>query len=355
MGDFGTLFPLAIGYFAVNGMNPTGLLVMMGLANIITGVIYHLPMPIEPKKVLAVVAITEKWSPSLIYATGFGTGIAWLILSLTGLIQKVAAVTPRSVVRGIQVALGVMLAIEGFKMVATGWIVGVISIVIVIVLRENRYAPAAIVLMVLGIGIVGFRGELVQAIDLGFNLPPITLFRPVEIWEGMVLAGFAQIALTATNAVIATSALISQYFPDKPVPVKKLALNMGIMNVIVPLFGGMPMCHGAGGLAGQYYFGARTGGTNIIEGIIEISLGLFLAGSIATLFALFPRSIIGAMLLLVGVQLTGFVRDIRKNELIVMALTAGVSLAANMAIGFVVAVILYHSLRKLKVAAKYVA
>ena len=355
MGDFGTLFPLAIGYFAVCGLNPAGLLVMMGLANIVTGIIYHLPMPIEPKKVLAVVAITQKWPPSLIYATGFGTGIIWLILGFTGLIQKIAAVTPRSVVRGIQVALGVMLAIEGFKMVVTGWILGIVSIIIVVLLRENKYTPAAIVLMVLGIGVVGFRGELMQVIDLGFSLPPITLFRPVEIWQGLVLAGFAQIALTATNAVIATSALISQYFPDKPVPEKKLALNMGIMNVVVPFFGGMPMCHGAGGLAGQYYFGARTGGTNIIEGIIEISLGLFLAGSIATLFALFPQSIIGAMLLLVGVQLTGFVRDIRKNELIIMALTAGVSLATNMAIGFVTAVIVYHSLRKWKAVAQYVA
>jgi len=346
MGDFGTLFPLAIGYFVVCGLNPAGLLVMMGLANIVTGIVYHLPMPIEPKKVLAVVAISQKWPPSLIYATGLGTGVIWLILGFTGLIQKVAAWTPRSVVRGIQIALGIMLAIEGFKMIATGWILGIISIVIVIVLRNNRYAPAAIVLMVLGIGIVGFRGELAQAIDLGFTLPPITLFKPVEIWHGMVLAGFAQVALTAANAVIATSALISQYFPNRPVPEKKLALNMGIMNVVVPFFGGMPMCHGAGGLAGQYYFGARTGGTNIIEGIIEISMGLFLAGSIATLFTLFPKSIIGAMLLLVGVELTKFVRDIKKTEVFIMALTAGLSLLTNMAIGFVVAIIIYHALRR---------
>jgi len=353
MGDFGTLFPLAIGYFAVNGLNPAGLLVMMGLANIVTGIIYHLPMPIEPKKVLAVVAITQKWSPSLIYATGFGTGVIWLILGFTGLIQKIAILTPRSVVRGIQIALGIMLAVEGFKMIATGWILGIISIVIVILLRENKYAPAAVVLMAIGIGIIGFHGELIQTIDFSFTLPPITLFRPVEIWQGMVLAGFAQIALTAANAVIATSALISQYFPDKPVPEKKLALNMGIMNVVVPFFGGMPMCHGAGGLAGQYYFGARTGGTNIIEGIIEISLGLFLAGSIGTLFTLFPKSIIGAMLFLVGIQLTKFVRDIRKNELIIMAVTAGVSLLTNMAIGFVVAVAVYHAFRKWKLVNKY--
>ena len=355
LGDLGTLLPLAIGYFAVNGLNPAGLLVMMGLANIVTGIMYHLPMPIEPKKVLAVVAITRKWPPSLIYATGFGTGVIWMILGFTGLIQKIALVTPRSVVRGIQVALGLMLAVEGLKMVATGWILGVISIVIVIVLRENRYAPAAIVLMVLGICIVGFRGELARAIDLGFTLPPITLFRPAEIWQGLVLAGFAQIALTATNAVIATSALISQYFPDRPVAEKKLALNMGVMNVVVPFFGGMPMCHGAGGLAGQYYFGARTGGTNVIEGFIEISLGLFLAGSISSLFSLFPKGIIGAMLLLVGVELTKFVKDIRGHEVIIMTLTAGLSLATNMAIGFAVAITSHHVLRRWKPASRYIA
>lgn len=355
MGDFGTLFPLAIGYFAINGLNPAGLLVMMGLANIVTGIIYRLPMPIEPMKVLAVVAISQKWPPSLIYATGLGTGIIWLILGFSGLIQKIAVITPRSVVRGIQITLGIMLAIEGIKMVATGWILGVISIIIVIVLRKNRYAPAAIVLMLLGIVIVGFNGELTQAIDLGFTLPPVTLFHPVEIWQGMALAGFAQIALTTTNAVIATSALITHYFPNKVVSEKKLALNHGLINIVVPFFGGMPMCHGAGGLAGQYYFGARTGGTNIIEGIIEISMGLFMAGSIAVLFTLFPTSIIGAMLLLVGVQLTKFARDIKKNELIIMALTVGLSLATNMAIGFVVAVIAYHSLKKWKATGKYVA
>ncbi|MBI3040505.1 MAG: hypothetical protein HYY80_02440 [Chloroflexi bacterium] len=346
MGDFGTLLPLAIGYFVVNGLSPAGLLVMMGLANIVTGVVYRLPMPIEPKKVLAVVAISQRWSPSLIYAAGFGSGLIWLVLAFTGLIQKIAAITPGSVVRGIQVALGILLAIEGFKMVSTGWILGAVSIIIVILLRKSRYAPAAILLMVLGIAIVGFRGELSGAIKLGFTLPPLTIFSLPEIWQGLVLAGFAQVALTATNAVIATSALIKEYWPDKPVPEKKLALNMGIMNVVVPFFGGMPMCHGAGGLAGQYYFGARTGGTNIIEGVIQISLGLFLASSIARLFSLFPQSIIGAMLLLVGIELTKFMRNIRLRETPILALTVGVSLLANMALGFIVAVGVYHILRK---------
>lgn len=108
-----------------------------------------------------------------------------------------------------------------------------------------------------------------------FTPPPLTTFSPGEVWKAMVLAGFAQVPLTLTNAVIAASALISRYFPDRPVPERRLAINMGIMNVVVPFFGGMPMCHGAGSLAGQYYFGARTGGTNIIEGCWRSAWGSF--------------------------------------------------------------------------------
>lgn len=346
MGDFGTLFPLAAGYIMVNGLNPAGLLVMMGLANIVTGIVYRLPMPIEPKKVLAVVAISQKWSPSLVYASGFGTGVIWLILTFAGLVQKVATITPRSVVRGIQLALGILFAIEGFKMISTGWILGLVAIIVVLVLRENRHAPAAIVLMALGIGVIAFKGQLFGAIHFDITLPAITAFAIPEIWKALVLAGFAQIALTATNAIIATAALIKDYWPEKAVPEKRLALNMGIMNVIVPFFGGMPLCHGAGGLAGQYYFGARTGGTNIIEGIIEISLGLFLATSIASLFSIFPTSIFGAMLFLVGIELTKFVRDIKRRELPILALTTGLSLLVNMAVGFVVAVGVYHAVRR---------
>jgi len=86
MGDFGTLLPLAIGYIVVNGLDPAGFLVMMGLANIVTGLVYRLPMPIEPMKVLAVMAIAQHWSPSMIYASGFAMGVVWLFLAATNLV-----------------------------------------------------------------------------------------------------------------------------------------------------------------------------------------------------------------------------------------------------------------------------
>lgn len=350
MGDFGTLFPLAIGYIVVCGMNPAGLLVMMGLANIVTGLVYRLPMPIEPMKVLAVVAITKQWSPTMIYASGFAMGIIWLLFAVTGIIGWIAKVTPNSVIRGIQVTLGVLLAIQSFKMISAWWVLGIISILIVLVLRQNRYAPAAIVLMLLGIVIMFIKGQFQQVNPFIFTLPSFTRFSLEELWQTLLFAGFAQIPLTATNAVIATSSLIKTYWPDNPVSEKRLSLNMGIMNMTLPFFGGMPLCHGAGGLASQYYFGARTGGTNIIEGIIEISMGLFLATSIAGLFTVFPTAIIGAMMFLVGIELTKFARDIRlSKDIIPMAATLIISLITNMAYGFLAGLIVYHIMVKSRI------
>jgi MFS superfamily sulfate permease-like transporter len=118
------------------------------------------------------------------------------------------------------------------------------------------------------------------------------------------------------------------------------------MNLIVPFFGGMPMCHGAGGLAGQYYFGARTGGTNIIEGTIEILLGLFLASSVAGLFFIFPPAIIGAMMFLVGIEMTKFAKNTRLNkDLLPMSVTVIISLLSNMAFGFIAGLAVFHLTR----------
>ena len=347
MGDFGTLFPLAIGYIAVCGLDPAGFLVMMGLANIATGLIYKLPMPIEPMKVLAVVAIAQHWTPSLIYASGFAMGIVWIFFAVTGIIERLAKITPNSVVRGIQATLGILLAIEAVKMLSTGWILGIVAIVIVLVLKDSRVAPAAVVLMLLGMAIVAFRGQLPAAELIRFTPPPLTGFSLREVWDSLVLAGFAQIPLTITNATIATSALIAVYWPEKQVSVRKLSWNQGIMNLVLPFFGGMPMCHGCGGLAGQYYFGARTGGTNLIEGAIEISLGLFFAAAIAGLFSVFPTAIIGAMMLLVGIELTKFARDIRVGrDLIPLAATLAVALLANMAVGFAAGLAVHYGMEK---------
>jgi len=343
LGDFGTLLPLAVGYITVCGLDPAGLLVMMGVANIATGLIFRLPMPIEPMKVLAVVAIAQAWTPEKVYASALVMGVVWSIMGATRAMDFAARWTPRSVIRGIQLSLGVLLGMQGFRMIGTWWLLGIGAALVVLLLRNNRYAPASIVLVAGGVVLLAVRGELPAAGAFTLSLPPLMATDPRELWPALRDGGLAQIPLTATNAVIATSALIAEYWPNRRVTHRQLAVNMGVMNVILPFFGGLPLCHGAGGLAGQYYFGARTGGANLIEGTIEICLGLFLAGSIAVIFAAFPLAIVGAMMLLVGIEMVKFARDLRFNrQLIPVAATLASSLLLNMAVGFAVGITTHY-------------
>lgn len=211
--------------------------------------------------------------------------------------------------------------------------------------RGIDFGPASIVLVVGGIVIMAVRGQLAGVGGVSLSLPPVTMVDPREIWPVLRDAGLAQVPLTATNAVIATSVLITEYWPNRRLTNRQLAVNMGVMNIVLPFFGGMPLCHGAGGLAGQHCFGARTGGTNIIEGTIEIALGILLAGSIAAVFAAFPRAIVGAMMLLVGVEMVKFAHDLDFNRhLVPVAATLAGSLLANMAVGFAAGLAVHYLL-----------
>jgi sulfate permease, SulP family len=347
MGDFGTLFPLAVGFIAINGLNPAGLFIMLGLTNIALGLIYHLPMPLQPKKVIAAVAISDAWSPALIHASGFGLGLMWLLLTFTGLLQKLVDLTPTYLVRGIQLGLGLTLGWQALKMMAPAPLLGVLAVAVVLLLRENRYAPASIVLMALGVAIVGLRGDL-RGLRIVLTLPPLTPPDLRDVWQAMLLAGFAQIPLTVGNAVIATAAVIRDTFPERAVSERKLMLNMGVINTIASFLGGMPMCHGAGGFASQVYFGARTGGAPILEGLIEVGIGLFLSQSIADLMAAFPMALVGGMLLLVSVQLGLASFRLRGWSLVVALVTGVVSLLTNIGIGFLAGLALAYGVRALR-------
>ncbi len=350
MGDFGTLFPLAIGYIVVVGLEPSGFLVMLGIMNIALGLIYRLPMPLQPKKVIAAVAISQSWTPGLVYGAGLGLGITWLVLAATGLVDCLIKITPHCIIRGIQVALGISLGWLSLQMLGQGpfslvgnWGLGLAAILVIILLKDNRYTPAALVLVVVGTLIPWFRGELEGIIQFGITLPPLVVPTWSDIWLGMLLAGFAQMPLTLTNACLSCGTVIRDYFPTRAVSERRLLVNQGVMNTIVPFFGGMPMCHGAGGLVGQYTFGARTGGANIMEGLIEIGLGLFLSHSIVGLFSVFPMTIVGAMLLVVSFNLVWLARSVSGRwEWIALAVTVIISVATNMALGFLVGLVFYH-------------
>jgi predicted benzoate:H+ symporter BenE len=334
MGDFGTLFPLAIGLIAVCRMDPVALFVMIGLTNIATGIIYRLPMPVEPKKVVSVAAIAQGWTAPMVSASGLGLGVLWLVVVATGALQKLIRVTPIYLIRGIQLALGIALGAQAVRMATPEPWLALLAVAMILLLRKSRYAPAAVAIMALGIIIMAIRGDLSRNLSFGLTFPRFSLPAWSDMWGSMVSAGFAQIPLTITNAVLATATMIRELFPEKPVSEEKLMLNMGVMNIASSCFGGMPMCHGSGGLAGQYYFGARTGGTNILEGLIEISLGVFLGRSLLGILTAFPMPLVGGMMLMVGLQFLRPILKLHDWPLYLALLTACVSVLTNMGIGF---------------------
>jgi len=348
MGDFGTLFPLALGYIAVNGLDPAGLFILLGLTNIALGLVYRLPMPLQPKKVIAATAIAQAWPPALVYASGFGLGILWLVIALSSLMRRLVRITPACIVRGIQLALAITLGWQALQWMRPEPLLGVIAVMLIILLRGNRWAPASIVIVLIGLAITALRGGMSDRWEVGLTLPALTLPRLDDIWTGMLLAGFAQIPLTLTNAVIAPAGLIRDYFPGREVSERKLLFNMGVMNAIGCLFGGMPVCHGAGGLAGQYYFGARTGGAAVLEGLLEVGAGLFLSAGIAGILAVFPLPLIAGMLLMVGIELGKPALKLKGWEFVLAAGTAALSVITNMGIGFAAGLAAAHLQKALR-------
>jgi MFS superfamily sulfate permease-like transporter len=187
------------------------------------------------------------------------------------------------------------------------------------------------------------------AVQVGFKMPVFSL--PMISWNdivtGTLLFTIPQIPLTLGNAVIAITAENNHLFPDRPVTEKKIAISQGIMNLVSPIFGGIPMCHGAGGMAGHVRFGAKTGGSLVILGTILVLTALFLSDSVALFFNAFPDAVLGVILFFAGSELAITVKDIgdKKSDVYVMIIVAGFAMW-NMGAAFLIGVILDNALRR---------
>jgi len=345
LGDWGTLIPFIIGYVSIVGLNPAGIFFCLGITNIILGIKFNLPLPIQPQKTISTIAISQAWSPNLVVSTGFSTGIIWTILSFTKFLEKIVKKVPIVAVRGIQLGLGLILGWTAAQLIGTDFFLGIISVLIIAVLFKSKRVPASIILVALGL-ILLFLNESINLSNIQFNLPKFNFIIPQ--WEnmiiGMLVAGIGQLLLTLTNVMIATVSLIKDLFPEKKdaISANELANNMGIMNLISPFLGGIPLCHGSGGLAAQYAFGARTGGSMILEGILELFLGLFFSETLFLIFNSFPKAILGAMLLYTAILLGKIsLKDYNLKTIPIVVTSGFLCLFCNITIGFIVGLGLY--------------
>lgn len=344
-GDWGTLIPFIIGYVSIVGLNPAGIFFCLGITNIILGIKFNLPLPVQPQKTIGTIAISQAWSPNLVVSTGFSTGIIWTILGFTKFLEKIVKKVPIVAVRGIQLGLGLILGWTAAQLIGTDFFLGIISILIIAVLFKSKKVPASIILVFLGLILLFLNGSI-NLSNIQFNLPKFNFIIPQ--WEnmiiGMLVAGIGQLLLTLTNVMIATVSLIKDLFPEREdaISANELAKNMGVMNLFSPFLGGIPLCHGSGGLAAQYAFGARTGGSMILEGILELFLGLFFSETLFLIFISFPKAILGAMLLYTAILLGKIsFKDYNLKMIPIIVISGFLCLFCNITIGFIVGLGLY--------------
>lgn len=383
LGDLGTLLPLSIGLVLVCGLDAGPVLVMAGAFYLLSGLYFRIPTPVQPMKAIGAYAIAQALTPAEIHASGLWMAGLLLLLALSGAITWVGALIPRSVVRGIQLAAGAMLMAKGIGFilgrsalqetrgaaepflrvqslgpVSIGIVLGVVTIAAVLALLDSKRAPAAIV-VVLGGALAGLAlggAANLEGFSLGLTLPrPLAGGLPDAGILVLALTGLAlpQLPMTLGNAVISQADVAREYFGDgaKRMTLRALAISMGLANLASSLLGGMPMCHGAGGLAAHYRFGARTAGMNVIIGGALLAFGL-LAGEHATkLMALLPFAVMGVLLAFAGAQLALMIRDVReRNDLFVVLSILAVALATDLAWGFAVGVVLALALRYTKMS-----
>lgn len=377
IGDFGTLIPLSIALVTINGLSFSSVFLMAGIFYLAAGLYFRLPIPVQPLKLVAAIAIAspDKVTPDVMAATGILFGVFLLLLAFTGIINRIARLFTKPIVRGIQLGLGFVLITKGIAFikekelliengaeevmvgsVPLNVIIGIVAIVLVLFLLNNRRFPAALVVvgsgMIVGIAYGAFD-------DTKWDLGPtdIELFSPGfdDFTTALYLLVIPQIPLTIGNAIIGTTDTVRSLFgtgnTTQRASNRAFSTSMGLANIPVGFLAGMPMCHGAGGLAAHYRFGARTGGSNIMIGLFFVIIALAFGMMGVSILSSIPHAVLGALLLFAGIELALLVRDVtEKEDLFVVLLIAGIGIATtNMGIAFGAGIIVIQLMKRARI------
>lgn len=361
-GDIGTDLPLLLGIVLASGLDAGHVFAVFGLLQIATGLVYGLPMPMQPLKAMAVLVISQKIAGGVLLGGGLAVGVVMLLLALTGGLDLLVRWIPRSVVRGIQFGLGLSLASLALKtyvpsMGPAGWILAAAGALVLLLLWGNRRLPGGLLLVALGALFALWNGLDVGTVFGGFglSLPSLRAPSPEEVWRGFWLLALPQIPLSLSNSVIATHQTLKDLFPERGVGVKKIGLTYAAVNLVAPFLGGVPACHGCGGLCGHYAFGARTGGSVVLYGAFYLFTGLFLSSPLDEVVKLFPQPVLGVILLFEALALMAFLRDTAGSarDFAVALLTGTVAFAVpqGFVAGLLLGTLVFYAIRRYGVEA----
>ena len=377
-GDLGTLLPIAIAMVMINGLNSSGLFFSIGVFYIVSGLYFGITVPVQPMKVIGAYAIATSLSASQIMASTLLMGVFLLIIGLTGAIELIKKYTPKAVIRGVQLSTGALLIAGGLKFVVgnskiqmlmnsaephlsfqflgplqIGILIGVVGGLVTLLFIDNKKFPAGLIIVLGGFVVGLLLGARVDIANIngGFQIPELLPFgipEKADFTFALLVLVLPQVPMTIGNAVLAYTDLSKEYFGVRSSKLtnRKVCLSMAFANLFSFCLGGMPLCHGAGGLAAHYRFGARSAGSNLMIGIIFVISALIFGNNIVNFFNLLPMSILGVLLIFAGSQLTLTIMDLdNRKDYFIATLILGITLASNLAAGFILGIVVAHILK----------
>ncbi|GAB6285773.1 MAG: putative sulfate/molybdate transporter [Methanoregula sp.] len=344
-GDFGTIIPLILAVALVTTMNVGYMLLFFGIWFIVTGWYYGLPIPIEPMKAIAVVVIAEKLSAGEIAAAGIILGLLFLLISYGPLLLWLEKVIPEAVVRGIQLGLALLLVKTAIGFITADPIYAGIGIAIIlgffVIVTYRAGIPDLSALVIFCTGIVtGIALHGCPAVHV-LSFPSLVIPAPADYITATYSLVPSQALLTVTNAILATALLTKDLF-RVDVPASRFSRTIGLMNLTSVPFGGFPMCHGAGGLAGQYRYGARTGAASICAGVIFIVIALLFAS--ADFLTLISVGFFGALLIFVALEMGR--HSVKTSSLPLTLLVGIIALLVSMTAAFVIGIVVAYVMQR---------
>jgi hypothetical protein len=353
VADLGVMVPIAVALIVQNGLSATAVLLPAGLLYVAAGLVYRLPVPVQPLKAFGAIAIAQGLGSSEIAAGALVMGAVFVALSASGYLDRVAKIFPQPIIRGVQLSVGLLFCQLAWKLVTAppaaftdhsqpaAWLVGGTAIVAAVALLLRRY-NASLFLFVIALAVmtVGFHGPLTLG-PSPLHLPDLSL---QAFGTAAVVLVLPQLPLTFANSCLATADAARTYFGERAARVRpgRLALSLGLANLMAGAISGMPVCHGAGGLTAHRSFGARSGGAPIAIGVALLVVALLLGNSLTTALAAFPLPILAGLLAVAGLLHIALLKDLRQPSHWIFAIAVGVTgFISNLVIALIGALVIW--------------
>jgi hypothetical protein len=353
VADLGVLVPIAVALIVQNGLSPTAVLLPAGLLYVAAGLLYRLPVPVQPLKAFGAIAIAQGLGSSEVAAGAVLMGAVFIAFGASGLLDRVAKIFPQSIIRGVQLSVGLLFCQLAWKLTTvapaafadharpTWWLVAgaLAATVVALLLRRRNVSLLLVALAVVGM-VLTFHGPLTFG-PSPVHLPQLSVQAFTTAAIALVLP---QLPLTFANSCLATADVARTYFGAAADRVRpgRLALSLGLANLMAGAICGMPVCHGAGGMTAHRSFGARTGGAPVALGTALVIIGLVIGNSLTAMLAGFPIPVLAGLLAVAGLLHIALLRDLVRPADWALAIAVGITgFLSNLAIALLVAVAIW--------------